>query len=230
MNNIEQDRWMFHKGKVIDFRFEHNEQWMRNISLPIYVIGDSHVRVLVDAAPYIFKSSQVDIEDVFISKTAYAIGDEKYLNDAIDNIPKGSNVLLSFGEIDCRHHVPKWAKKNKTTIEEEVIKVGYRYFDNCIIPLKEKFKVTIMGAYVCPDDHNHENDYEDIYKAKFYFNSFLKGYCARWNLGYVPLFEFGLNNGYDKLEIDYPHYFNDTSHLGACMIPVILDAIKNNNL
>ncbi len=222
MSNIDNDSWMFHHGQVIQFVVPEN------ISLPIYVIGDSHVRILIDAAPYIFKSSQVDIEYVYISKTAYAIGSEKYLNDAVNNIPEGSNVLLSFGEIDCRHHIPKWAKINQTSIAVEVDKMFQRYIDNCVTVLVDKFNVSVMAAYVCPDDHNHENDYIDILKAKTYFNKLLLEYCESKGIVYIPLFEIAKDKCWDITDHDYPHYFNDTSHLGACMIPIILKSINEH--
>ncbi len=223
-NNIAQDQWLFHRGDIIHFDVPPN------VSLPIYVIGDSHVRILVDAAPYIFKSSQVDIEDVFISKTAYAIGEEKYLNDAINNIPEGSNVLLSFGEIDCRHYVPKRAKDNGRSIQFETNRVFARYVYNTVRVLSDRFKVAIMGVYCCPDDHEHENDFDHIYIAKEHFNYLMKEFCEMKNLCYVPLFDVVNDNNWDILKHDYPHYFNDSSHLGACMIPYILNSISKHNI
>ncbi len=220
------DEWMFFKGKKIDFPIPEG------IQTPIYVIGDSHVRVLPEVAPYLFLRS-TDIEDVIDSKSAYAVGTkghDVYLNESIRIIPDGSQVLLSFGEIDCRHYIPKKAIENNTSIEHEVDIVIERYTKNCVRILKEKFNVIIMGLYVCPDDHNHENNYYDILMAKLLLHLKLQHYAYMNNLVYVPLFETVLNKGWDICRLDYPHYFNDTSHLGACMIPVILDAIKNNNL
>ncbi len=218
------DEWMFNRGKVINFEIPEG------IQLPIYVIGDSHVRVLPEVAPYIFKSSQIDIEDVFISKTAYSIGNELYLNNAINNIPEGSNVLLSFGEIDCRHHIPKKSIENQTSIRYEVSKVIDRYTQNCVKALKEKYRVIILGAYVCPDDHTHENKFIKIFEAKQLFNQLIKEYCDENDILFVPIFKVSLENQWDIYEGDYPHYFNDTSHLGGCMIPVILNCIKENKL
>ncbi len=216
------DEWLFYRGDVINFEVPEN------VSLPIYVIGDSHVRILVEAAPYIFKSSQVDIEDVFLSKTAYAIGGEKYLNDAINNIPEGSNVLLSFGEIDCRHYIPVRAIQNNTSISEETVKVFERFSQNTLRVLKDMFKVSVMGAYVCPDDHNHENNFSHIRMAKSYLNALIKGYCSQWGMCYIPLFDFVNENRYDTFQFEISSYFNDSSHLGPVMIPEILKAMSKH--
>ncbi len=213
------DEWMFNRGKVINFEIP------QGVELPIYLIGDSHVRVLPEVAPYIFKSSQTDIEDVFISKTAYAIGNENYLNESINNIPKGSQVLLSFGEIDCRHYVPKIAKEKNKSIEQIVDEIIEKYTANCVRVLKERFRVIVLGAYVCPDDHNHENSFADIFEAKTLFNEKIEIYCKDNGILYVPLFIKSLENDWDTIQLDYPHYFNDSSHLGACMIPIILDSM-----
>lgn len=214
---------LFFKGEVIHFDVPHG------IQLPIYVIGDSHVRVLPEVAPDIFSRS-TDIEDVIDSKSAYAVGTKGhdiYLNESIRVIPDDSNVLLSFGEIDCRHYVPVKAKENKTKIEQEVDKIIERYTANCIRLLKEKFKVTILGSYLCPDDINHTNSYNDIFQAKYYFNFKMEKYCQENNLPFVPIFKTALENQWHRFDHDFPHYFNDSSHLGPCMIPIILKTIDS---
>lgn len=83
----------------------------------------------------------------------------------------------------------------------------------------------ILGAYICPDDHNHENKYDDILEAKTLFNKKIEKYCYKHGLLYIPLFKVSLRNGWDMCELEYPNYFNDTSHLGPCMIPVILNSM-----
>lgn len=214
---------LFYNGIPIDIPAPNG------IQLPIYVIGDSHVRVLPECCPNIFSKS-TDIEDVIDSKSAYAVGTkghDVYLNEAINVIPDGSNVLLSFGEIDCRHYVPVKAKENGTTIEQEIDKLIVRFTANCVRLLKEKFKVTILGAYLCPEDLEHKNSYSDIFQAKYYFNFKMEKYCEENNLPFVPIFKTGIDNEWHRCKLEYPHYFNDSSHLGPCMIPLILETINN---
>ena len=216
---------MFYKGQPIHFNIPEG------VKAPIYVISDSHGKILIDAAPYLFKSSQTDVEDVSISKTAYAIGGEDkrfYLTKSLLNIPQGEQVIVSFGEIDCRHHVPKWAKIKNKTIEQIVDEVIERYTTKCVEVLMEIFKVIVMGAYVCPDDHNHpENSYEDIYEAKKLFNQKIEQYCIEKEIIYIPLYKVALENGWDTARLE-ELYFSDGSHLNACMIPVILETLSSH--
>jgi hypothetical protein len=216
-----QDEWMFFKGNVINFPIPEG------VKTPIYVIGDSHVRVLPQACPYIFKGSGADIADVFESKSAYAVGTEGhdlYLKECLRLIPDGSTALLSFGEIDCRHYSPKKAIENNSSIEIEVDVVIDRYTSNCVRLLKDKFRVMILGPYICPEDHAHANKFEDIVIAKTYFNSRIKKYCEDNGILYVPIFKKSLEEKWDE-QPTYT-YFNDSSHLGPCMVPVILDSMS----
>ena len=218
-----EEEWLFNKGKIIGFDIPEGVQ------LPIFVIGDSHVRVLPEVAPDIFCRS-TDIEDVIDSKSAYAVGTkghDVYLNESIRVIPDGSQVLLSFGEIDCRHYVYPKSQERNITIEQMVDEIIARYTVNCIRLLKEKFKVAILGSYMCPDDVNHENPYLKIFEAKILFNQKIKQYCEDNNMVYVPIFKKSLEEQWHKFEGEYPHYFNDSSHLGPCMIPEILNAIAS---
>ena len=198
---MSKDTWLFNKGEQIDFPIPDG------VDLPIYVIGDSHVRVLTDVAPNLFKSSQTDIEEVFESKSAYAVGSnghDYYLKEALRNIPDNSQALLSFGEIDCRHYLPNKAHEQNTTIEYQVDKMIERYTSNCVRLLKEKFRVMILGAYICPDDHNHSNRYEDILEAKTLFNEKIEKYCYQEGLLYIPLFKVSLRNGWDRCGLVTP--------------------------
>jgi hypothetical protein len=216
-----QDEWMFFKGKTISFPIPEGA------ITPIYVIGDSHVRVLPQACPNIFKGSGADIADVFESKSAYAVGTvnhDTYLKECLRLIPDGSNALLSFGEIDCRHYSPKKAIENNTSIEHEVDEVINRYTSNCVRLLKEKFRVMILGPYICPEDHTHANKFKDIVRAKTYFNSRIAEYCDENGILYIPIFHKSLWEKWDEQRIST--YFNDSSHLGPCMVPIILEAMK----
>lgn len=211
---------LFFKGYPIDFPIPFG------VNIPIYVIGDSHVNVLCQAAPHIFKKS-IDITTaIYESKSAYAIGSkghDYYLNEALNNIPVGAEVLLSFGEIDCRHYVPKMAIEHGTSIEYEVDEVLKRYIPNCVRLLKQRFRVMILGAYICPQDKTNTNSFTDIFEAKRLINIKLKDYCNTVGILFIPIFEQSLDNNWHDKEIGT--YFNDDSHLGPCMIPVILDSM-----
>lgn len=201
------------------------------VSGAIYLIGDSHVRALYEVCPQIFKKSN-DILDVYESKSAYAVGIEGhdfYLKESLKIIPDGSKVLLSFGEIDCRHYIPKGAINEGKSIDSLVDEVINRFTANCVRLLMEKFRVMILAPYICPEDHNHHdnNSYLDILEAKTIFNRKLITYCEENGILFIPIFQTALDNKWDQQLQRDAYYFGDSSHLGPCMIPVILDAMKD---
>lgn len=223
MNDLERDKWMFWNGEQIPFEFPDGFG-------PVYLIGDSHVRVLGECCPDVLRTSGADIADVFHeSKTAYAIGSEGhdyYLKECLQNIPDKSLVLLSFGEIDCRHYLPRIARERNVSLESLVDEVMHRYTSHCVRLLKQKFRVTIMTPYVCPDDHQHQNPHSDIVEAKSILTRRLEEYCAEHGLAVVPAFHKVLERQWDRMPPGT--YFNDTSHLGPCMIPLIVETITSH--
>lgn len=222
MTEASPDEWMFYRGNEISFPVP------QGVRIPIYVIGDSHVLILHQVCPSVFKASDADVADIFESKSAYAVGTEghdEYLKESIRKIPEGSVILLSFGEIDCRHYVPKLAKEQRRSIGDLVDEVFHRYMDNCVRVLSQKFRVSILGPYICIDDHEHTNSYSDIFSAKVLLNIILHKACHRNGMAFVPIFQHSLNEEWDLKSKGT--YFNDTSHLGPCMIPVIFKALKD---
>lgn len=216
----EKDNHLFYRGNVIHFNIPDG------IKPEIFVIGDSHVLILHKACPDIFKSSKTDIADVFNSKSAFAVGTvshDTYLKEQLQALPTGSQALLSFGEIDCRHYIPKIALDNNRTIEDCVDEVIQRYTSNCVRLLKEKFRVMILGPYICPEDMIHANLYSDIIQAKRIFNDKIKAYCEEHGLLFIPIFEVSMNAGWHRKP--QATYFNDSSHLGPCMVPTILNSM-----
>ncbi len=188
------------------------------ITPPIYVIGDSHVRNLVKYAPDIFKSSQAEDVNVFDSKSAYAVGTdghEWYLNEALERLPDGANVILSFGEIDCREYIPRLAQEKNISIPEMVNEVLGRYLSNCVEKLSRKFNVIIMGVYLCPDDFKDINKAGDILRAKGLYNASLKKYCTKTLIPFINLY-----NGYNVKN------YSDSTHMGECIIPLILEQLN----
>ncbi len=227
----EEDKWMIWNGIPIDFPVPDG------VRLPIYCMGDSHIIVLVECCPGIFRKPSVDLLDAHCSKTAYAIGadgHDHYLNEGLEKIPSGEVVLLSFGEIDTRHYVPRHSREKGIPIEELVSEVMERYTKNCVRLLRERFRVALLGPWICPDDLSHRcdsggetwmNDYASILEAKTLLNERLEDYAEQNGCLYVPTFKVSMEN---EWHVDRAHsYFNDTSHLGPCMIPVIFNAMAN---
>lgn len=228
MNNqeIRQDEWMFWRGVAIKFDIP------QGVATPIYCVGDSHIINLVESCPYIFTDVKNGGKGVhYISATAYSMSGElphEYIINCSEKIPPGSPLLISFGEIDCRHYIPKTCKKNGLSPSSEARKISIRYINGCLKKLSVRFRVIVLGPYICPNDRNHEeNPFDDILEAKSAFNDELKNFCVNNGIAFVPTFYVGQEKNWDLYGRD--HYFNDTSHLGPCMVPLILESVTNFN-
>lgn len=224
MADFEKDAWLFYKGVPIDFEVP------KEIVGPIHTIGDSHVNILRDVLSKVFVHL-VPRKSI----SAYAIQDKRQneFDKYLSQIPIGDKLLSYFGEIDCRHYVPKIAREQNRTIENIVTEIVERYSQNFLSLLKDKYRLIVLSPYIGPDDHNHtnytslekwSNSYNEIFEAKKTFTELIRKYCESEGIAYVPTYEVSLQNSWDTAPIGT--YFNDTSHLGPCMIPLIFDSIK----
>ena len=170
------DSWMFYKGIPIDFEIPEG------VVPPIYIIGDSHINTLNAAFPKMFYYLN------HVSSTAYHIGELPFIEESLKSTPKGSKVLIYFGEIDCRHYAPKLALKQNETIESVISLIVTKYTSVVLAPLLLEYKLIIPSPYVCPDDLVHPNGYERILEAKEVFTERLSQFCEKQNLIFVDLF------------------------------------------
>lgn len=206
----------------------------------IYVLGDSHVRIFPEIKQDRFIHAKNSHNEILIqSMTAWAAGEGRYtqcLSETQTSIPNGSLILISFGEIDCRHYVPKLKRENGKSIRELIDDILIRFETNCINPLIEKYRVCCLGCYLCPNDFNHEaeyggvkysNPFSDIYEAKKLFNDGLSDICKRLNICFVPIFDEERRHKWSEMPERNHFYFGDSSHLGECMIPFVEQSIDS---
>lgn len=189
---------------------------------PVHVFGDSHMNAITLYFPKFF------IGHGKISKTAYTMGDQSYnscVSHALSEVPLGSKVLLYFGEIDCRHYLPKIALERDECIEDVVKEVVDRYTKNNLIPLKDKYTLIIPSIHLCPEDLTHKNGYKNIFITKELYSYYLHRFCDDEGIKYIPLFEEICFNQFHKLPYGQFHYFGDGSHLSAPVIPFLLESL-----
>lgn len=227
-NDLEKDKWLFHHGAPINFKIPEG------VTGPIHCLGDSHINLLTEVFPQIFESTR------YSSISAYAVGSRKeneYVTDSLSRIPNGAKVLCCFGEIDCRHYVPKFSREQNRTVVDIVTEIVERYTVNFLGLLQQKYRVIAQGPHVCPDDHKHtcvsygaevpvwSNSFDQILEAKTLFNKLLKEFCDAEGILFIPMFYRGREYKWDELPVGT--YFNDSSHLGPCAIPVILEYVND---
>ncbi len=219
----EEAKAMHYAGKPVEFVIPEG------VEGPVYCVGDSHVSVLQGVCPVIFAPTHWGFEDsetVYLSKTAYAIGSDGhggFLEKSFRSIPQGSKVLMSFGEIDCRHYLPRFAKERGISPSDLVDEVIARYKMQCLNRFLEKYRLIILGAYVTPNDHNNPEAYEAIFECKRLLNKRLEEYCAETGALFVPIFRIAQEEEWDRHPVGT--YFGDLTHASGCMVPVILNAM-----
>jgi hypothetical protein len=194
----------------------------------IYVMGDSHMRPFSEDRPDLFKTPLV------ISKTAYAVGDivkNDFTGEAVLRVPSGSRLIISWGEIDCRHYVPQIAAVEGIPIRDVIERIftSYAVF---LRGLNTNFRLVPLGPYLCPDDLNHSNNgvrnsFWDILEAKDWFNKLLCAFCERHDLPFVPIYEIGKKNNWHTSSPG-GDIFGDSSHLRGCHLiaPVVDEILK----
>ena len=118
----------------------------------LYCIGDSHVNLFTEYLEYwwipVFGPYQItgEMKEGYLSTskrfTTFRIGpctaynlcklnstteSRRRLNQALELIPLGSNILFSFGWVDCKWHIWKHLDPNTLNLKDAVMKCVDRY-------------------------------------------------------------------------------------------------------
>jgi len=163
-------------------------------------------------------------------KNTTSRGNEK-LHEVIKNIPPGSNILMCFGEIDCRVHLLKQSLDQKRKIEYVVDECVERYF-NVIKNVKNNFNVMIWA--VVPSTPSEKvidarfphfgTNIERNYVTKI-FNKKLENLCMKNNITYITLFNKLINiDGTTNKK-----YFGDNVHLSQNAMPIAIQEIQKTS-
>lgn len=143
--------------KLTDYRTNSPHLYSAEDSPPIYMIGDSHclsfanLPVRIDENPYTLTARLVmGCKAYHLSQKKHNHYKEELLRNIAD-IPDGSTVILSFGEIDCRTGegiYPAWLKKfQHLSIEKMVQDVAEGYVEFISEVTKgRKFRLMLLGV------------------------------------------------------------------------------------
>jgi hypothetical protein len=201
----------------------------------IYCIGDSHIINLQRGRPDLFTTIALDTPGTicYRSITAFSVGRETecgFVCQSVQQIPKGSQLVISFGEIDCRHYVPKTAVEKGRTIEEELDDIFGPYALQ-FAKLLFEYKVAVMSPYCCPEDHAQPdgNKFADIWLAKNHFTSRLKDYCELSGATFIDTNGVVAANSWDLQPYGDGQPFGDSSHLASkFVVPIVMEALGMN--
>jgi len=121
------------------------------MSLPIYVIGDSHAAFFSgndqmqegwparsnDRLPW-FRSYRLEAITAWGSPS-------HFMDAALETVPPGSTVMLSHGEIDCRIHILRQSVKQGRPVEDIIQDVTARYLATVAWVKARGYRVLVWG-------------------------------------------------------------------------------------
>lgn len=158
-------------------------------------------------------------------------GREK-LFDILCEIPKGSNVLLVFGEIDCRAHLGKQADIQKRYISTVIDECVDRYFSVVLEIKRMGLDVGIFGAVPQTDFGRYGRksrcpSYGTCIERNWItqrFNEKLLSLAISQSVLYMDVFdELTDENMMPRLE-----YFADFTHLNQKAFPMVANKITED--
>ncbi len=177
----------------------------------IYVYGDSHVSLFTGKDEVLPESPEwKDFGEYKIcrigAKTAYNINKESYYVEHIKRLPVGSEVILSFGEIDCRRHIGK----HKNT--EDVVERYFQYIDKLV-----GYKITLL---LPPASHPEEMRVEGTpIERNLITKEFIilcKKEADKRNINCIDIFHLLVDESLNtKVEFYY-----DTCHVKSCILKI----------
>jgi hypothetical protein len=143
--------------KLTDYRTNSPHLYSAENSPPTYMIGDSHGLSFANLPVRIAENLFTIVARLVMGCKAYHLSQKEHnqykeaLLRNLADIPNGSTVILSFGEIDCRTGegiYPTWLKKYQhLSIEEMVRNTMNGYLEFISEATKgRKFKLMLLGV------------------------------------------------------------------------------------
>jgi len=146
-------------------------------------------------------------------------------------LPQKSNILLVFGEIDCRAHLGKQADLQKRKIEDIVQECVDRYFKVVLEVKNMDFNVGVWGVIPStniPCNYGPDHPFPSYGTCQQrniitrLFNNYLDELCFQKNIIFVSIFEELLN---PDLTANL-YYFRDVNHISSNAFPKAFSKIK----
>lgn len=190
---------------IFDYPFVF-EGWKIKKIKKINCFGDSHISIFSNRHDIIPTNTEV-FNDSFIayrfdSHLAYNIINKPHVLNMLKNANKGNEILICFGEIDCRAQIKKISETTNRTYDIVVDEIVERYF-NFLEKLNRKdiivFSITPelkeephwyyyknnLESFDCPRGTLQERT---IYKE--YFNEKVKMMCSEMGYKFISIYDY----------------------------------------
>jgi len=208
----------------------------------IHCLGDSHVNLFSgnDFIQPIWPENNFDKVSFFKtyrlgSHLAYSLSNKqseanKKLNKAIKQIPNGSYLLISYGEIDCRVHLLKQALLQKKELIKVVHECVNGYF-SILKSLKKRGFNVLISEVIPSTRYNiayHEfitfGSTEERNLVSAIFNNRLRELAMKNQMPIVSVSKYLINK---KLETGTEYYL-DPIHLSTKALPFVISELNKN--
>ncbi len=192
----------FHRllGGLINYWAQRPDELQEEATKKIYLIGDSHVLSVANAVVKIGGENHRCISFLNTGCKAWHLAMPAYnqykraAEMILDNIPAGSKVVVSFGEIDCRLEGGIFANRKNasgTVLEAYVKGLVYefvKYISGVISPKNNM--LVFSGVPACNADINHLNkaDMNEFLDVARRFNQHLQEAVEKSGGRYMDLY------------------------------------------
>jgi len=203
----------------------------------IYCLGDSHAVAFCGKNPKKEPSNTwLNTDGIFFANRlgpllAYnAINKMDLIFNALADVPHNSNVMLCFGEIDCRAHIKKQSEIQNKPVEDIIIECVDRYIEVVLQVYSAGFRVFVWNAPPPLEDidnaefPSHGTCAERRYITE-YFNEYLKSKCLENNFIFISIYDHLVDEFQTKRE-----YFMDRVHLDTTAVMPLIKQKLNHYL
>lgn len=192
----------------------------------LYHIGESHSlsfsnhHIMISGIPHIIKPLIIFGAKAFHLNKNKTNKYKSYFENYISNLKKGSLLLLSFGEIDCRYDegiIPYHLKTNENieSIIKKIVSSYISYTSNLLKRHEIKFKYLTLHAPVLHQNHPHNALRIKVFQL---FNEHLISKTKLMNLQVLDTYSITKNTNNESNK----KYMCDEYHLS----PEILEKLK----
>lgn len=156
------------------------------------------------------------------------LGREKLFEILSRTNPADTDIILCFGEIDCRFHLLSQAESRSRPLEEVVADCIDKYFGVIMEVKNLGFNVLVWNstptAYVTtnPEYPNHGTHLQRNGCSRM-FNERLAGRCEKENISFIDIFDHLV----DKRNYTKEYYLFDGIHLGQLAMPHFIKKIRH---
>jgi FkbM family methyltransferase len=199
------------------------ECWSLKKLKPIGCIGDSHISIYTDHPHLSPESTLTKFENFSVFRVGSWLGYNlpsrlESIRNIINQLPN-ENLILSFGEIDCRAQISRIAEKNGVSIDEVIKLVVKNIFDAVDQLNYQNLIFQSVAPEIVEKPHHyyykdHPEDFDapqgsmaDRIEIKEKFQSLMKEECQKRKIKFLDLYQYIANS--ERKEF----YFLDDIHL-----------------